>query len=374
MLISMKSLEEAALADKKVLVRIDTDVPLTDGDPIEVKDDYRLQKLLPTLFFLMNHRAKIILCGHLGRPPAKVNPSLSMKPVFTHLSALVNKKILFATDPFSTQTTETIGEMADGDIIGLENIRFFRGEEDNSRTFARKLANLAEIYVNEAFGTSHREAASVVAITEFLPSYAGLQLEREMEVLTNLTRHPAHPFIAIVGGAKISDKLPVIRNLLPKVDRVIVGGGVANTFLASQGVDIKNSEVEEGYIDRAGEMFKNSKGKIILPVDYAWSDDMILDIGEKSTLQTIQYIKSAKTILWSGVPGKIEQSPFEKASKAIAKAIADSPATSLVGGGDTVGFIDSLGLTHRYSFVSTGGSALLELLGGRVLPGIRALG
>src|SRR3989344_4596444 len=370
----MKSLEEVALADKKVLVRIDTDVPLTDTDPIEVKDDYRLKKLLPTLFFLMNHRAKIILCGHLGRPLAKNDPALSLKPVFTHLSALTNKKILFATDPFSSQATSAIDELKEGEMIGLENIRFFKGEEDNSRTFARKLAGLAEIYVNESFGTSHREAASVSAITEFLPAYAGLQLEREMEVLTSLTRHPAHPFIALVGGAKISDKLPVIRNLLPKVDRVIVGGGVANTFLASQGVDIKNSEIEEGYIDRAGEMFKNSKGKIILPVDYVWSDDMILDVGEKSTLQTVQYIRSAKTILWSGVPGKIEELPFEKASKAIAKAIADSPATSLVGGGDTVGFINGLGLTHRYSFVSTGGSALLELLGGRGLPGIRALG
>ncbi|MCR4277773.1 MAG: phosphoglycerate kinase [Candidatus Berkelbacteria bacterium] len=370
----MKFLEDATLADKKVLVRIDTDVPLTDSNPIEVRDDYRLQKLLPTLFFLMNHRAKIILCGHLGRPLAKADPSLSMKPVFTHLSALANKKILFATDPFSLRTTEAIEKMDDGDIIGLENIRFFRGEEDNSRTFARKLSNLAEIYVNEAFGTSHREAASVVAITEFLPSYAGLQLEQEINVSTSLTRHPAHPFIAIVGGAKISDKLPVIRNLLPKVDRIIVGGGVANTFLASQGVDMKNSKVEEDYIDRAGEILKNSKGKIILPVDYVWESDKILDIGEEATHQMIHYIKSAKTILWSGVPGKIEQPPFDKSSKAIAKAIANSPATSIVGGGDTVGFVNSLGLVHKYSFVSTGGSALLELLGGRVLPGIRALG
>lgn len=370
----MKSLEEAALADKKVLVRIDIDVPLTDTDPIEVVDDYRLQKLLPTLFFLMNHRAKIILCGHSGRPLAKVDPALSLKPVFTHLSALTNKKILFTSDPFSSQAEKAINELKDGEIIGLENIRFFKGEEDNSRTFARKLASLADVYVNDAFGTSHREAASVVAITEFLPSYAGLQLEREMEVLTSLTRHPAHPFIAIVGGAKISDKLPVIRNLLPKVDRVIVGGGVANTFLASQGIDIKKSEVEENYIDRAGEMFKSSKGKIVLPVDYVWNEDMILDVGERSTLQTIQYIKSAKTILWSGVPGKIEQPPFNKASEAIARAIAASPATSIVGGGDTVGFVDGLGLAHKYSFVSTGGSALLELLGGRALPGVRALG
>ncbi|MEK9167525.1 MAG: phosphoglycerate kinase [Patescibacteria group bacterium] len=370
----MKSLEEAALADKRVLVRIDTDVPLTDTNPIEVKDDYRLRKLLPTIFFLMNHRAKIILCGHLGRPLAKVDPALSLKPVFTHLSALTNKKILFTSDPFSTQSKKAIDELKGGEVVGLENIRFFKGEEDNSRTFARKLASLAELYVNDAFGTSHREAASVVAITEFLPSYAGLQLEREMEVLTNLTRHPAHPFVAIVGGAKISDKLPVIRNLLPKVDRVIVGGGVANTFLASQGVDVKNSKVEVDYIDRAGEILKNSKGKIILPVDYVWDEDKILDVGERSTLQTIQYLRSAKTILWSGVPGKIEQQPFRRASEAIAKAIAASPATSIVGGGDTVGFIDGLGLTHKYSFVSTGGSALLELLGGRALPGIRALG
>src|SRR3989344_8027682 len=259
----MKSLEEVALADKKVLVRIDTDVPLTDTDPIEVKDDYRLKKLLPTLFFLMNHRAKIILCGHLGRPLAKNDPALSLKPVFTHLSALTNKKILFATDPFSSQATSAIDGLKEGEMIGLENIRFFKGEEDNSRTFARKLANLAEIYVNEAFGTSHREAASIVAVTEFLPSYAGLQLERELEILTNITRHPARPFIALIGGAKIADKLPVIENLLPRVDRVIVGGRVANTFLASQGVDVKNSVIEPEYISQASKLLKNSRGKII---------------------------------------------------------------------------------------------------------------
>ncbi|MEK7171124.1 MAG: phosphoglycerate kinase [Patescibacteria group bacterium] len=370
----MKSLEDAALASKKVIVRIDADIPLTGGQPLEVANDFRLRRLLPTIFYLINHRAKVILCGHLGRPLAKTDPDSSLKPVITHLSALINKKILFATDPFSTTTAKTIETMADGDIIALENIRFFRGEEDNSRTFARKLANLAEVYVNEAFGTSHREAASVVAITEFLPSYAGLQFEREMEVLANLTRHPAHPFIAIIGGAKISDKLPVIRNLLPKVDRIIVGGGVANTFLASTGVDVRKSLVEFDYIDQAKQILKQSQGKIILPVDYVWKDDMILDVGEKSTSQAIQYLKSAKTIMWSGVPGKIEQPPFDKASKKIAKAIADSPATSIVGGGDTVGLIDGLGLTHKYSFVSTGGSAMLELLGGRVLPGIRALG
>ena len=369
----MKSLEEAALASKKVLVRIDADVPLTDSNPAEVKDDYRLQKLLPTLFFLMNHRAKIILCGHLGRPQGKSEPSLSLKPVFSHLSALVNKKILFATDPFSLQTASAIDKLEEGEIIGLENIRFFGGEAANSRTFARKLANPAELYVNESFGTSHREDASIVAVTEFLPSYAGLQLEREMEVLSNLTRHPAHPFIAIIGGVKISDKLPVINNLLPKIDRVIVGGGVANTFLASQGVDVRSSKIEQDYINRAGEMFKHSRGKIILPVDYVWGEEKILDVGAKSTAQTIQHIQSAKTILWSGAPGKIEQPPYDRSSTLIARAIADSPATSIIGGGDTVGFVDGLDLTSKYSFVSTGGSAMLELLGGKALPGIKAL-
>jgi len=369
----MKSLEEVALADKKVLVRIDTDVPLTDTDPIEVKDDYRLKKLLPTLFFLMNHRAKIILCGHLGRPMGKVDPKLSLKPVFTHLSALINKKILFASEPFSETTQRTINKLKEGEILALENIRFFKGEEDNSRTFARRLAALAEVYVNEAFGSLH-EAASTVAITEFLPAYAGLQLEREIEVLTQLVGHPAHPFVAVIGGAKVSDKLPAIANLLPKTDRVIVGGQIANTFLASTGADVKDSEFDKDYLGEASRLLHQARGKIILPVDYVWGGDMILDIGEKSVLQTIQYIKSAKTILWSGVPGKIEQLPFDKASRAIAKAIAASPATSIVGGGDTVGFIDGLGLAHKYSFVSTGGSALLELLGGRVLPGIRALG
>lgn len=263
--------------------------------------------------------------------------------------------------------------MVEGDILGLENLRFFKGEEDNSRTFARKLASHADLYVNESFGTSHREASSTVAVTEFLPSYAGLQLEREIEVLTNLNRHPAHPFIALIGGAKITDKLPVIENLLPKVDRIIVGGGVANTFLAGQGLETKNSIVEPDYINQANEMFKKSRGKIILPVDYVWENDKILDVGKKSAELSVHYLKTAKTILWSGVFGRVEQTPFDKSSRTIAKAVADSAATSIVGGGDTVGFVDKLGLSPKYSFVSTGGSALLELLSGRALPGIRAL-
>ena len=370
----MQSLEDAALASKTVLVRIDADVPLTEGSTVEVANDFRLQRLLPTLFFLINHRAKIVLCGHFGRPMGKVDPSLSLKPVFTHLSALTNKRVLFATNPFSAATKKAITDLKEGEILGLENIRFFKGEEDNSRTFARRLANLADIFVNDSFSSSHRDAGSIVAITEFLPSYAGLQLEREVEMLTNLTRHPAHPFIAIIGGVKIADKLPVIDNLLPNVDRIIVGGGVANTFLASQGVKVKSSIIDSGYIDQAGEMLKRSRGKIILPIDYIWGDDKILDFGEKSTAVTVQQIKSAKTILWCGVPGKAERPPYNKSSRVIALAIANSPATSIVGGGDTVGFVDNLGLTRKYSFVSTGGGAMLELLGGRVLPGIKALG
>ena len=371
---SMKSLEDASLASKIVLVRIDADVPLKTTYPIEVADDYRLRKLLPTLFYLINHRAKIILCGHLGRPMGKVDPSLTMKPIFLHLSALLNKKIIFASNPFSATTSKAIKELSEGDILGLENLRFFKEEEDNSRTFARKLANLAEIYVNDSFGTSHREDSSIVAVTEFLPSYAGLQLERELEMLTNLTRHPARPFIALIGGAKIADKLPVIENLLPRVDRVIVGGRVANTFLASQGVDVKNSVIEPEYISQASKLLKNSRGKIILPVDYCWDREQILDVGVRSTNQTIEYLKYAQTILWSGVFGRVEQAGFDKSSRLIARAIASSAATSVVGGGDTVGYVDKLGLTEKYSFVSTGGSAMLELLGGRALPGIRTLG
>lgn len=369
----MKTLEDASLASKRVLVRIDADVPLSGNHPVEVVNDFRLQKLLPTIFFLINHRAKIILCGHLGRPMAKVDPALSLKPVFLHLSALVNRKILFVSDPFSPSADKLIAGLDDAEIVGLENLRFFKGEEDNSRSFARRLANLADIYVNESFGTSHREAASIAAITEFLPSYAGLQLEREVEVLRNLTTHPAHPFIAIIGGAKVSDKLPVIRKLLPLVDRVLVGGGVANTFLATEGFDVKESKIETEYLSQAKTILKLGKGKIVLPTDYIWYDDKILDIGPRSTAQFLSHIKGAKMILWSGVPGKIEQKGFETSSKLLAKAIATSGATSIAGGGDTVGFIDGLGLVKEFSFVSTGGSAMLELLGGRTLPGIRCL-
>jgi len=368
----MKSLEDGAWAGKRVLVRIDADVPLGDSKPIEVRDDYRLQELLPTLFYLLNHRAQIILCGHLGRPAGQIVPSLSLKPVFLHLSALVNQKITFVPDPFSVAGAKAIKQLDDREIIGLENIRFFKGEGDNSRTFARKLAGLADVFVNEAFGSGH-ESASTVAITEFLPSFAGLQFEREVEVLSSLTKHPARPFIAIIGGAKATDKLPVISGLLETVDRVLVGGRVANNFLASQSVDIKDSVVEPAMVTLAGQLFKQAKGKIILPTDFVWHEQQIYDLGQQTTATMLDYIRTAKTVLWSGVPGKVELPAFAKASQAIARAIAELPATTIVGGGDTVGFIQGLGLTEKYSFVSTGGSAMLELLSGHTLPSIKAL-
>lgn len=367
----MKSLEDASVIGKRVLVRIDGDVPLSPGQHPKVTNDYRLQKMLPTIFYLMNHKAKIILCAHAGRPGGKVVSELSLKPVYTHLSALIGKKILFAPS-LSTEAVNVSNKLEEGEILGIENLRFDKGEENNSRTFARKLANLADLYVNDSFAT-HHEAASINAVTEFLPSYAGMQLEREVETLTNLMKHPAKPFVAIIGGAKVDDKLPVIAKLLHSVDRVLLGGRPANTFLAAQGMDVKKSIVYPEYFDQAKAIFKRAKGRVILPVDFAWEDGMILDIGPKSTRLYLSYIKTAKTVLWSGPIGKFEDKKYARSSELIARQIASSAATSVAGGGNTLEMLDSFKLREKFSFVSTGGGAMLELLGGQTLPGVKAL-
>lgn len=374
MIKNMKSLEEGSFVGKKVLIRIDTDVPLSDDRVPKVVDDYRLRILLPTLNFLLNRKASVVLIGHLGRPNGQVDSHLSLRPVYLHLSALLGRPIKFAPNLFSNATKKAVDELEEGELIGLENLRFDKGEEDNSRTFARKLAAYGEIYVNESFATSHRSAASVVAITEFLKPYAGLRFEQEYMTLTDLTRHPAHPFIAVVGGAKAGDKLPVIERLLPKVDRVLVGGRVANNFLAATGVDVDGSPIEASLVLEAKKLIRRGKGKIILPVDFVRREGEILDLGEQTIKHYTRYIRPAKTVLWSGPLGKIEEHEFAKASRVLATAVVDSGATSIAGGGNTTQMLAEFGLLGKFSFVSTGGGATLELLSGLQLPGLKALG
>lgn len=370
--IRMKSLEDASLNDKRVLLRIDTNVPLTDTKTIHVADDFRLRAVVPTIQFLLNRKAKIILLGHLGRPDGPSSAE-SLRPVFHHLSALINQPIKFAPRVFSPATAQAVDELKAGEILGLENLRFDPGEAKNSRTFARKLAAYGDLYVNDAFAVSHRNAASVVAITEFLPSYPGILLELEYQTLKELIRHPARPFVAVIGGAKIGDKLPVLNHLLPRADRILIGGGVANTFMAAQGEDVGASLVDRDQLDNARLLLKKARGKIVLPVDLVWHDDAILDVGPKTVALFGQHLQVAKTIFWNGNLGKTEVAEFAHGSAAIAKTVADSQATTIIGGGNTIEIFSKLGLLKKVTFVATGGGASLELLSAAVLPGISAL-
>lgn len=366
----MKFLEEAVLAGQKVLLRIDASLPIKDD---QIRDDFRLKAILPTINFLLNHQAKVILASHLGRPKGKVEAELSLRPIYLHLASLLRKPIKFVKEVVGEKVLKQVNELENGEIIGLENLRFESGEDKNSRTFARQLASLADLYVNDAFSVDHRAAASVEAITEFLPSYAGLRLEQEIKMLGSLLKNPHRPFIVVLGGAKIDDKLPVIKHLLHIADKILIGGGVANNFLLAQGQEVKQSLVDPSYLSVATQLFKQARGKLILPVDFVWQSEQILDIGPKSVDLFKGVLKSAGSILWSGPLGKTEVKPFDQASIEIARAIIASRATSIVGGGNTVDFIRGQDLTNRFSFVSTGGGALLEFLAGADLPGIKAL-
>ncbi len=371
----MRSLEDASVNGKRVLIWLGLNAPMEERDGKQVVvDDSRLQRILPTLHFLINRFAKVIIISKLGRPNGEIVPELSMKPMYEHLSKLLGREVKFMPELFGEATAQAINEMQEGEIVGLENVRFDKRDEANSRTFARELAAYGDLYVNEDLSTSQREEATVVAITEFLPSYAGLLLEREVGVITNLTRHPATPFIVIIGGAKIAgDKLPVMNQLINRADRILVGGGVANTLLAAQGMDVKKSLYEPECLDEARGILKKGKGKIVLPVDSIWDNDAIMDIGPKTVALFESYIKNAKTIFWNGNLGKTEEIRFRNSDK-IAQALANTDGTTIVGGGDTGAIIDRLGLQSELSFVSSGGGATLELLAGKTLPGIKALG
>jgi phosphoglycerate kinase len=371
----MKTLEDISVTDKRILVRIDANVPLSTADKGgRITDDFRLRAVLPTIHYLLNRRARVVLMSHLGRPGGKTDSRLSLRPIFDHLAGLIHQPILFAPKIFSDSTTTAIEGLHQGQLLGLENLRFDPGEDKNSRTFARRLANYGEIYVNDAFSVSHRQSASIVAITEFLPSYAGLLMEKEVKVLSELMRHPAKPYVAIIGGAKIADKLPVMRKLLDHVDWLLVGGGVANTFLAAEGASVKRSLVDSDQISAAKRILHQGKGRIVLPLDYLWHQDKILDIGPKTVELFRSHLDKACTVFWSGPVGLIEDKDYARGSVAMAKTMADLKATTVVGGGNTIELVDKLGLTNRMSFVSTGGGASLEFLSGAHLPGLKVLG
>ena len=388
-----KTVRDLDVAGKKVLVRVDFNVPLNDKG--EITDDTRITASLPTIQYLLEQKAAVILMAHLGRPKGQVKPELSLAPVAKHLGKLLGKKILFAPDCVGEAAQAAASKLKPGHILLLENLRFHKEEEKNDMEFAEKLASLADLYVNDGFGVSHRAHASVEGVTHFLPAAAGFLLEKEIQYVGQAVTNPLHPFVAIIGGAKVSDKIGVISNLLDKVDTLLIGGGMATTFLAAQGYKMGKSLVEEDKLDLAKELLakaKKNKVNMLLPTDLvmaaAFAPDaehvtekvknlnqayMALDIGAETSKAYAEALADAKMIVWNGPMGVFEMDAFCKGTEAVAKAVAKSRATSIVGGGDSVAAIEKLGLAKRITHISTGGGASLEYLEGKVLPGVAAL-
>ena len=388
-----KIITDVDVDKKKVFVRADFNVPLDENGVIT--DDTRIQKTLPTIRYLLDHQAAVILASHLGRPKGKAVAKYSLKPVAARLSELLGIPVQMAPDCIGAETETMAGALQPGQVLLLENLRFHGEEEKNDPEFSRKLASLADVGINAAFGCCHRAHASVAGIAAFLPMAAGFLLEKEIRFIGGAVDHPAHPFAAIIGGAKVSDKIEVISNLLPKVDVMIIGGGMANTFLAAQGDGIGKSLVEADKIDLAkkliaqaadegkklllpvdvnvAETFSNDAAHKVVPADAVPEDWMILDIGTKSQELFARELEPMKLIVWNGPMGVFEMENFAKGTEAVARAVAHSQAVSIVGGGDSVSAVNKTGLANQISHISTGGGASLEYLEGKKLPGIESL-
>jgi phosphoglycerate kinase len=395
------SIRDLQLNNHRVLMRVDFNVPLDNG---RVTDDTRIRETLPTIEYALRHGAKLILCSHLGRPKGKPDPAFSLKPVAERLRILLDEcmgrgqNVGFSPDCVGLQACEMASQLERGQTLLLENVRFHPEEEKNDPAFSKQLASLAEIYVNDAFGSAHRAHASTEGVTHFISkSAAGLLMERELQYLSKATENPAKPFLAILGGAKVSDKIGVIRNLLPKVDALIIGGGMAYTFLKAQGQEVGKSLLEADKIELAAELLKEAKAKhvrLLLPVDHVVADKfdasaaatvipqgqpipadkMALDIGPATIELFSEEISGARTIVWNGPMGVFEFDQFSKGTTKIAEAVADNPgATSIVGGGDSVAAVHKAGVADKITHISTGGGASLEFLEGKKLPGVEAL-
>ncbi|MCE5208227.1 MAG: phosphoglycerate kinase [Chloroflexi bacterium] len=384
-----KTIKDINVQGKKALVRVDFNVPIKDG---KISDDTRIQAALPTIRYLMDHGASVILMSHLGRPKGKVDPMFSLAPVAIHLGKLLGKTVAFADDCIGKSAVDAAAVLKPGEVLLLENTRFYDGDEKNDPEMAKKLANLADIFVNDAFGSAHRAHASTEGVAKFLPAVAGFLMEKEIQYLGEAIRAPGKPFVVILGGAKISDKIGVIRNLLGKADHILIGGAMANTFFKALNYDVADSLAEADAASTASEIIKEGGSKIVLPVDVVIADALdanaqsrempigdvpagwrILDIGPKTVQLYGDWIKTAKTVVWNGPMGVFEFERFAKGTFGIAKAVADSSAVSIIGGGDSVAAIQQSGLTDRITHISTGGGASLEMLEGITLPGLAAL-
>lgn len=388
-----KTIRQLSVANKKVFMRVDFNVPLDEQR--HIIDDTRIQKTLPTIRYVLEQGGAVILASHLGRPKGKRLKEFSLQPVAERLSELLQQPVTMAPDCIGEATMELVSKMKPGDIVLLENLRFHAEEEKNDPDFAKQLAALGDIGVNDAFGCCHRAHASVSGIAAFLPMVAGLLLAKEIQFLGETVTNPEHPFAAIIGGAKISDKINVIDHLLDKVDVMIIGGGMANTFLLAQGYAVGKSLVEMDKIELAKKLLQKAKQKnvhFLLPVDvtvaFNFANDseyvvtnlndipqtgMILDIGTRSQAIFAEALKDMKTIIWNGPMGVFEMPHFALGTQAVAKAVADASAVSIVGGGDSLAAINQMGLADAITHISTGGGASLEYLEGKALPGIIAL-
>jgi phosphoglycerate kinase len=369
----MKLLQEAKTKNKKVFLRVDFNVPLKQG---VITDNNRIKSVIPTIKYLVGEKAKLIIGTHCGRPDGKSSPDTSIAPIAKELQRLLNLKVTMAPGVTGEGVKKVVDALQPGGILVLENLRWDKREEENDTLFAQELAELADIYINDAFAVSHRANASVEAITNYLPSYAGFLLQTEIENL-NKVKKPQHPFVLIIGGAKVEDKANMLNKLAPLADKVLIGGEVANTFLKAQGMDISESLFSESMIGLCQKMLKKYKNKIILPSDYV-ADDInngfrIVDIGEKTIKSFVDEIKKAKTVFWNGNLGYSEASNSREGTRAIAKAMNESKGITIVAGGNTVGVVKESGFDKNISFISTGGGAALEFLAGEKLPGIEAL-
>jgi phosphoglycerate kinase len=384
-----KSVTDIDVKGKRVLVRVDYNVPIKDG---KVSDDTRIVAAMPTLNYLLDHGAAVILCSHLGRPKGAPDPQYSLRPVADHLSSLLGKPVAFAEDCIGPAAEKAAQALKPGQVLLLENTRFHGGETKNDPEMARQLASLADIYVNDAFGSAHRAHASTEGVAKYLPAVAGFLMEKEIKYLGQAISDPKPPFIAILGGAKVSDKIGVIRNLLKKADQVLIGGGMANTFFKAQGYPVGDSLAEDEVLDTARELLKEGSTRLRLPVDVVIADAFeegahsktmemgpvpdgwrILDIGPETISTYRKAVQGAGTIVWNGPMGVFEFPAFAKGTFAVAEAVAESGAISIVGGGDSVAAINESGLSDRITHISTGGGASLEMLEGITLPGLAAL-
>ncbi|HEX6941242.1 MAG TPA: phosphoglycerate kinase [Longimicrobiales bacterium] len=394
---TLTDLPDAALRGRRVLVRVDYNVPLDDG---RVVDDTRITATLPTLRYLVSRDARVVLLSHLGRPKGKWKPELSLRPVADRLAELIDVPVHFVADVVGADAHAAVDALRPGEILLLENVRFLGGEETNDADLGEALAALGDVFVNDAFGAAHRAHASTCGVpavmhAEGRPAVAGLLMERELRFLSAALESPERPFVAIIGGAKISGKIDVIENLLPRVDRLLIGGAMANTFFRALGLEVGRSLVEEDRIDVARDVLERAGDKLVLPVDCVVAeqaepgarartvdrdqvpgDAMILDIGPKSVATFREIGHDARTVVWNGPMGMFEIPEFRHGTDAVARAVADATdrgATTIVGGGDSVAAVEAAGVAGRMTHISTGGGASLEFLEGRTLPGVAVL-